>query len=324
MSRRRRFSRRRRRWAPWLALLALPLLAYLALGLLAPDWLLRQALRLDAWRSGAERIELQVEGERWVLLQRGAVDPARPVWLLLHGFTGSKENWLPLLRALPKDVPVLMPDLPGWGESERRDAADYGYAAQAARVAALIEHLGLQQVQLVGHSMGGGIAALVASRHPQGLRLLTLMSAAGVRFRDNAFGQAVLRGEHPFGVATVDQLDAYLGLVFRAPPLLPWPLKSALVERRIRDDGFERSVLEAIARGPEAFLPGESAPAIALPALVLTCTIDPVVDPSAAELYAQRIAGAERVALEGCAHMPMMELPETLAAVLLQFVGTLP
>ncbi len=320
MNAHRRRSRRRLRLAPWLAPLLLPLLVYLALGLLAPQWLLQQALRLDAWRSGAARIELEVEGERWVLLRRGAVDPAKPVWLLLHGFTGSKENWLPLLRALPEDVPVLIPDLPGWGESERRTQADYGYAAQAARVAALIETLGLTQVQLVGHSMGGGIAALVASRHPRSLRSVTLMSAAGVRFRDNAFGQAVLRGEHPFGVATVDQLDAYLGLVFRDPPLLPWPLKSALVERRLRDDAFERSVLEAIARGPEAFLPGESAGAIALPTLVLGCSADPVVDPSAGERYAQQIAGAERVALEGCAHMPMMELPEAVAAVLVQFV----
>lgn len=320
MNAHRRRSRRRLRVAPWLAPLLLPLLVYLVLGLLAPQWLLQQALGLDAWRSGAARIELEVEGERWVLLRRGAVDPAKPVWLLLHGFTGSKENWLPLLRALPEDVPVLIPDLPGWGESERRTQADYGYAAQAARVAALIETLGLTQVQLVGHSMGGGIAALVASGHPRGLRSVTLMSAAGVRFRDNAFGQAVLRGEHPFGVATVDQLDAYLGLVFRDPPLLPWPLKSALVERRLRDDAFERSVLEAIARGPEALLPGESAGAIALPTLVLGCSADPVVDPSAGELYAQRIAGAERVALEGCAHMPMMELPAAVAAVLVQFV----
>ncbi len=323
MSRRRRFSRRRRRWAPWLALLALPLLAYLALGLLAPDWLLRQALRLDAWRSGAERIELQVGGERWVLLQRGAIDPAQPVWLLLHGFTGSKENWLPLLRALPNDVPVLMPDLPGWGESERRDGADYGYAAQAGRVAALIEQLGLQQVRLVGHSMGGGIAALTASRHPQPLRALVLMSAAGVRYRDNAFGLAVLRGEHPFAVDSVAELDAYLGLVFREPPHLPWPLKTALVDRRRADRAFEIEALGAL-RGEDAFLPGESAAAIRLPTLVLGCAIDPVVDASASEQYAARIAGARRVELQGCAHMPMMELPEAVAEALLQFAGTPP
>lgn len=319
MSARRRSSRRRRRRLLGLALLALPVLLYVALGALAPQWLLQQALRLDAWRSGAERIELEVDGERWVLLARGAVDPEQPVWLLLHGFTGSKENWLPLLRALPEGVPVLMPDLPGWGESPRRADANYGYVAQAERVAALVQQLDLRKVHLVGHSMGGGIAALVAARHPQRLRSVALISASGVRFRDNAFGQAVLRGEHPFGVATVDELDAYLALVFREPPLLPWPLKSALVERRIADVDFEREVLAAIAQGPEAFLPGESSTAIALPALVLGCAADPVVDPSAAELYARQIPGALRIELEGCAHMPMMEQPEAVAAALSQF-----
>lgn len=323
MPRRRRFGRRRGARAPWLALLLLPLILYVAAGVFAPDRVLSQALRLDAWRSDAQRIERDVQGERWVWLQRGPVDPARPVWLFVHGFTGSKENWLPLLRALPPGQQVLAPDLPGWGESGRRDDAGYGYAAQAARLAGLIEALDLQQVHLVGHSMGGGIVALTAARHPQRLRSLVLMSAAGVRFRDNAFGLAVLRGEHPFAVDSVDRLDAYLGLVFREPPLLPWPLKRALVQRRIADDAFERSVLDAIARGPEAFLPGESASLIVRPTLVMGCAADPVVDASAAEQYAASIANVRRVEFDACAHMPMMEQPAEVAAALLAFAGSL-
>lgn len=322
MAKRRRFGRRRRALAPWLALLLLPALLYVALGLLAPEWLLRQALHLDAWRSGAQRIEVNVAGERWVLLQRGDIDPARPVWLLVHGFTGAKENWLPLLRALPADQAVLMPDIPGWGESERKPGADFGYAAQAQRLAGLIEALDLQQVHLVGHSMGGGIVALTAARHPQGLRTVVLMSASGVRFRDNAFGLAVLRGEHPFAVDSVAALDTYLRLVFEQPPFVPWPLKTALVQRRMVDRDFEMGVLGSL-RGPEAFLPGESTAAIALPALVMGCVADPVVDRSASEQYAERIAGAQRVELEDCAHMPMMERPAEVAAALLEFAKRL-
>lgn len=313
---------RGRSW--WLWLLLAPVLSYVTVGLLAPHWVLSQALRLDAWRSGAQRVELDISGERWVLLQRGEIDSARPVWVFVHGFTGGKENWLPLLRALPPDVPVLMPDLPGWGESERSPGAEYGYAAQAERVAALIEALDLRQVRLVGHSMGGGIAALAAARHPQRLRALVLMSAAGVRFRDNTFGRAVLQGEHPFGVASVAALDAYLALVFEHPPTLPWPLKTAWVQQRIADDAFERTVLYSIAHGTEAFLPGEAAVAIALPTLVMGCRNDPVIDASAAEQYSSRIEGARRVEFDACAHMPMMEQPERVAAALLEFVGSLP
>jgi pimeloyl-ACP methyl ester carboxylesterase len=165
--RRRLFGRRRSARAPWLALLLLPLILYAAAGVFAPERVLTQALRLDAWRSDTQRVEREVRGESWVWLQRGELDPARPVWLFVHGFTGSKENWLPLLRELPSDLQILAPDLPGWGESGRRADAGYGYAAQAARLAGLIEVLDLQQVHLVGHSMGGGIVALTAARYPQ-------------------------------------------------------------------------------------------------------------------------------------------------------------
>ena len=54
---------------------------------------------------------------------------------MLHGFTGSKENWYPLAERLRGRYRLLVPDLPGWGESERKPDADYGYVAQDARVA---------------------------------------------------------------------------------------------------------------------------------------------------------------------------------------------
>ena len=110
--------------------------------------------------------------------------------LHIHGFTGMKENWLPLMAALGRQVRQYAPDLPGWGESERREGADPGYAAQAERLAGFIDAVIGAPVDLVGHSMGGGIAAVLAARHPDKVRRLVLMSAAGVRFEDNAFGQA--------------------------------------------------------------------------------------------------------------------------------------
>ena len=51
---------------------------------------------------------------------------------MIHGFTGSKENWYPLAAKLRGRYRLLVPDLPGWGESERKPAADYGFVAQAS------------------------------------------------------------------------------------------------------------------------------------------------------------------------------------------------
>src|SRR5690606_41808429 len=71
---------------------------------------------------------------------------------------------LPILaRALGGCYRLLIPDLPGWGESQRKPDQAYGFVEQAANVAAFIAALAPDRpVILLGHSMGGGIAALVA------------------------------------------------------------------------------------------------------------------------------------------------------------------
>lgn len=299
------------RWAFALGLCGL----WLA-GTLAPGRFLQLAIALDSLRSGVERVELESGGLRWSLLRRQG-EAGAPTVLLVHGFTGSKENWLPLVRALPREWTLIAPDLPGWGESKRREGLDYGYSAQAARLAGLARTLELREAVLVGHSMGGGIAAVTAARHPEAFSRLALLSAAGTRFRDNAFGLAVLRGEHPFAVDDRDSLARYLGLVFERPPLLVWPLPQALVERRIRDHDFEVSVLQSL-RGEEAFLPGDLAAGILQPSLLLWCRGDPVVDASSAELYAARIARNRTVLFDDCAHMPMMERARDTAEALRQ------
>jgi abhydrolase domain-containing protein 6 len=309
---------RRPRWFRLLlAVLGVLVVAYLAIGLLRPQWLLAAALRAEHLRSSAQRIEVDIEGQRWVYLQRGADEG--PVWLLVHGFTGSKENWTALMRQLPRDLRLIAPDLPGWGESQPATGLEHDWASQAQRLSTFVDALDLREVVLVGHSMGGGVAALTAARHPQRLKQLVLMNPAGIRFRDNAFGLAVLRGEHPFEVHDIDDLERYLGLVFKQPPPLPWPLPQALVEKRSAALDFERHVLREIGSGGGAFAPGEAAAQIALPTLVLGCREDAVIDASAVELYAERIPGARSELLEGCGHMPMMERPAQTAQALLSF-----
>lgn len=236
--------------------------------------------------------------------------------LLLHGFTGMKENWLAFAPQLPAEWRLLAPDLPGWGASTRLANTDYGYAAQADRVARFIETQQLAPVDVVGHSMGGGIAAVLAARHPTLVRRVVLMDAGGVRFRDNDFGRDVLRGDNPFAVTDRDDLDRYMALLFDDPPLIPWPADSAIIARRVADADFEQHVLDSIGRGPDAFLPGRAAADVSAPVLLLWCRHDRVIDTSAAALYAAALRDSRTVLLDGCSHMPLMERPiETAAAV---------
>ena len=268
--------------------------------------------------AGLELGTLQAAGHRWTYAYNDHAPPGAPTVVMLHGYTGSKENWYPLAQRLRGRYRLLVPDLPGWGDSERRAGEDYGFAAQAERVHAFVQARAPgAPVVLLGHSMGGGIAVVEAARHPGDVRALGLLAAAGVRFRDNDFGRAVLAGENPFGVRDEASLTRYLDILFhdrQARPNIPWPASSGFIAHRRHDAAFEQQVLDRIGRGGEALLPGELARAVHAPTLLLWCRADRVIDPSAAALYATRIERAQTVLLDGCGHMSLMERPDDVTA----------
>ncbi len=119
------------------------------------------------------------DGTRLRLTESGAAD-APPV-LLVHGFGASAYQWRFLMPALAQaGLHVLAPDLPGHGFSQLRlDDGQYARAPYARRMWMLLDALGLPAVPIVGHSMGGAIAAEMAWQQPQRVERLVLMSPAG-------------------------------------------------------------------------------------------------------------------------------------------------
>ena len=290
-------------------------------------WLWRDPLGLihaefarQRWAAGLSLRQTQVAGHRWVYAVREADKADAPTVVMIHGFTGSKENWYPLAERLRGRYRLVIPDLPGWGDSERIKGQDYGFVAQSERVAAFIDQVAKRQgsqVVLLGHSMGGGIVALTAADHPQSVARVGLFDAAGVRFKDNAFGIEVLAGKNPFGVEDDASLKRYLDTVFyidAAKPSIPWPASRAVIAWRKRQAPFEQSVLDRIGRSDERFLPGQAAARIRQPALLLWCRQDAVIDASAMDLYAAQMPQASKVLLDGCGHMSIVEKPDEIAA----------
>jgi N-formylmaleamate deformylase len=94
--------------------------------------------------------------------------------LLLHGLTGSAACWTPFARALESDYDVVMPDARGHGSSSA-PSHGYTYDDHAADAAGLIRELGLSTPILLGHSMGGMTAALVANDPCSAIRALILV-----------------------------------------------------------------------------------------------------------------------------------------------------
>jgi len=103
-----------------------------------------------------------------------------PTLLLIHGVGGSATDWdraIPLLAAA--DAHVISVDLPGHGRSDKR-RGDYSLGAMASTLRDLLDHLAVDQVTLVGHSLGGGISLQFIYQFPQRAQGLILVSSGGL------------------------------------------------------------------------------------------------------------------------------------------------
>ena len=100
-----------------------------------------------------------------------------PPLLLLHGAYMTADSMGPLLAGLAQGRQVIAPEQQGHGHTADIDRP-ITYEQMADDSAALLEHLGIEQADVVGYSMGGGIALQLAIRHPTRVRRLVVASAS--------------------------------------------------------------------------------------------------------------------------------------------------
>jgi pimeloyl-ACP methyl ester carboxylesterase len=287
--------------------------------LFAPQWLLRAHQVRQAMSAHVEAHTLRAGDTTWSYYEGGS----GPTLVLLHGFAADKTIWLPLAEQLTAHFHVVIPDLPGWGESSRNAGASYGVQAQAQRLQAFLAALNLQRVVLVGHSMGGAIAGVYAADHPDGVAALALLDAYGLKTKVNDFDRTVMAGQDPFAYDDRAGYERALKLAFLHPPRIPGRIEDVFVARNRADRPFiERTLAEL--RRPEDYLSLQhDLGRLTMPVLGLWCREDRIVDPSALDSLRDGLTAAASISsslLSGCNHMPMMEKPEATAQVLTGFV----
>src|SRR3954447_25021354 len=135
--------------------------------------------------------------------EHGAGEPL----ILLHGGIGTGEMFAPLMPALAAGRRVITVDLQGHGGTADVDRP-LRPELMADDIAALLDHLGLEQADVMGYSLGGLVALRTAIQHPQRIRRLVLV-AVGFR-RD---------GSHPEVVQAMDQMSAAAAEPMRQSPL---------------------------------------------------------------------------------------------------------
>ena len=126
--------------------------------------------------SGLPQLEHRtVHGYRRAFRRAGS----GPAVLLLHGISDNSETWLPVLPGLAQHFTVVAPDMLGHGDSDK-PRGDYSVAAFANGMRDLLDVLGIEKATVVGHSLGGGVAAQLAYQYPERVERLVLVSTGGV------------------------------------------------------------------------------------------------------------------------------------------------
>jgi 2-hydroxymuconate-semialdehyde hydrolase len=105
--------------------------------------------------------------------------------LMIHGSgpgVSAWANWRLTLPVLSQRRRLVLPDMVGFGYTERPSGIQYGLETWVAHAVGLLDALKLEQVDLIGNSFGGALSLAIAARHPARVRRLVLMGSAGVDF----------------------------------------------------------------------------------------------------------------------------------------------
>ena len=259
--------------------------------------------------AGLTQETVTVDGLEVAYLERPGHGPTA---VLVHGFGASKDGWLAFAAALPDSFRVLIPDLPGHGDSGADPARAYNASRFASAVEAWLDRVAPGPVHVAGNSLGGEVAALLALERPQQVQSLTLFAPAGVASPVPSTQDSLAQqGDYVLIPTDREELDRLYGLVFAEDPEIPGPARDVFAEQAAARAPFLRTVLAELAGERDLLRP--CLPEIRQPTLVVWGEEDRILDPSAAPVWKGALPDGEVLLLPGVGHVPQMEQPEAMA-----------
>jgi pimeloyl-ACP methyl ester carboxylesterase len=299
------------------------LLAVLALVAAAVAWLFwpRTIGAAGAWMARAGLTPQYVDAAGWRVRYVRAGQGPRLV--LLHGFASSIYTWSEVLPELAREHDVIALDFPGHGGSEVRAGLSAEDLMRAT--GALVDGLGLERYDLVGHSLGGAVASVTASQRPAQVRRLVLIDAAGFNLAPRE-RPTILRALSALPRGTMDLLPLRrpaiaLGLrqVFHDDSRLTRERVDEYVAPLVRP-GASAALRSLLGSRDTLGVPGLVG-GIRAPTLVIWGRHDRWIDVSQADRFVSAIPASRKLVLEDCGHMPQEERPARVAQLIREFLA---
>lgn len=254
------------------------------------------------------------------------------VVLFIHGILGSQQQWSHLVDKMDDDHRVVLPDLFGHGESAK-PTGDYSLSAHAATMRDLLDHLDIEKVTLVGHSLGGGIAMQFYYLFPERVERLVLVSSGGLgREVSMLLRSATLPGAAPVlsvlaSAPVLSQVEA-LG---RGASKIGWRPGADITEiwrgfSSLGDPESRRAFLATTRAVID--IGGQSISAhdhledsLPIPTLIVWGSKDHMIPASHAHSVEQSFPDCQVEIFDGAGHFPHLEDPDRFARLLRDFIA---
>jgi pimeloyl-ACP methyl ester carboxylesterase len=257
---------------------------------------------------------IQTNGAAIRIAEGGAGEPAL---VFLHYWGGSARTWHRVIERLGGRVRWVAIDQRGWGGSVATDGR-YDLAALADDVESVVRALDLRRYVLVGHSMGGKVAQIVAARRPRGLVGLVLVAPAPPPPMPVPVPEAQRAGM----LASYGSREGVLGaLSVLAGAPLPDELREQMIEDTLQGAPeakrawTDRGMIEDVSAGLDA---------VTIPVSVIVGSRDRVEHETALrEVFGRLLPQATFRVLEGVGHLSPLEAPDGLADACVNLLDSL-
>ncbi len=258
-------------------------------------------------------LSTQVNGQE--IIYRTAGTRVNPPLMLLHGWGASSLYWEKAVEGLLLHHHCIMPDLPGFGLSEK-PRIDYSIKNMATLLEGFLDRLELDQIDLVGHSMGSLIAIQAAVRNPDRIRRLCIINSP-------LRGWEALSGFHRFSLAP--GIRCLMNLLLKTPFGRKWISKDFTHNTELKQDYIDDLGKPTYRSGTQSILSlidTDSVPALkklTLPVLMISTDKDKVINPAQKNLYPEG-PNFQSVQIQDAGHIPMVEKPEEFIQALSSFL----
>ncbi len=254
---------------------------------------------------------LQIDGHKIRYLESGN---SKRTLVLLHGLGASAERWDPVLPLFADEFRVIVPDLIGFGYSDK-PLVDYTPEFFSEFLKNFLDASKIKRPNIIGSSLGGQISAEFAVSHPQEIEKLILVSPSGIMKQSTpALDAYIMAALYPNEQSAKNAFELMEGSGMQANP----GIVTGFIER-MRLPNAKLAFMSTLLGIKNSELIASKLQTISTPTMIIWGSNDNVIPIHHADSFVSTIQDCRFFRMDGCGHTPYVQDPHTFASKSMEF-----